>query len=306
MTLDRIYQERLLSRRVVHYSEREVYWECRTAEACECGRTEARNYPSAGPKIEHAVALGLGSSSTNPDKSALRRRWRAMVEEYTRLKLTVGTDKLAALQGCVDQMKVMQSGDYVFGLWQYSLLEDLCWTASVGQAHKKSPELIDLPTWSWASPGRQIIYPTHTAFVKHANVTLPASDNILGGELSLRRHLIIAGRFIPAQLTTRKPRKHWKYGGSFVLAIDSRHVIGSQNTRPSSWSEDHIREDFGLQAEGWDNHTQVYQVGIVRLAQGYRWDLRCTEDICIIAWRYGKAIPGSGKSCETMARLPIH
>jgi hypothetical protein len=69
-----------------------------------------------------------------------------------------------------------------------------------------------------------------------------------------------------------------------------------------------FNEDFWMQAEGWTDKSQVYDIGIVRLAQAYTsdpvWDN--TRDVCMLVWRYGKAIPASGDHRISKEGHPIY
>ena len=142
-----IYQERLLSSRVVHYTNREIVWECNETTVCQCKQpTEAhREY-----KRLHAQALDLVSPPSNADLTKIATRWRCMVSEYTWLNLTMEKDRLAAFQGCAMQVAHRREGRYLFGLWEDSLLHDMLWVVPSG-ATQRSLAHLSTPSWSWAS-----------------------------------------------------------------------------------------------------------------------------------------------------------
>lgn len=100
-----VYQERMLSKRFVHFTRNEIMWECLEASTCQCYSTGAA-FPdpkaepayddSAHPKKTYQKAIA-SLSSGNVDQ--LAREWREIVTAYSRLSLTFGKDKFPALSG---------------------------------------------------------------------------------------------------------------------------------------------------------------------------------------------------------------
>jgi hypothetical protein len=89
------FQEHLLSQRLVHFTEQEIFWECKANIDCEC--TTIRNDPNSfksdvsSPKnFTHSV----GAAGENLDGI-----WCKIVEQYTRRQLTFEKDIYPALQG---------------------------------------------------------------------------------------------------------------------------------------------------------------------------------------------------------------
>jgi hypothetical protein len=85
-----VYQEALLSPRLLHFGKSELVWECAETTACECGMVEpdigmpfsdALSFHSGafGGKATHYKAL---SPLTSPGK--LKDRWRDTVGGYAR------------------------------------------------------------------------------------------------------------------------------------------------------------------------------------------------------------------------------
>ncbi|KAJ9643715.1 hypothetical protein H2204_001860 [Knufia peltigerae] len=144
--LDRawIYQERLLAKRVVHYMEHEIMWECRTCVWCECKGHNDRNF-----KYNLAALLH--------DKDNVPRRyleWSLIVNRYTARSLFADADRLPALSGIAGRFHLPGMGRYLAGLWENSMPESLAWGASrggVGTRKMRRPREYRAPTWSWAS-----------------------------------------------------------------------------------------------------------------------------------------------------------
>ncbi|KIY00509.1 uncharacterized protein Z520_04194 [Fonsecaea multimorphosa CBS 102226] len=90
------------------------------------------------------------SRSTN-----LYAPWTKIVEQFTVSGLTKSSDKLYALSGVAERMRVLTGDNYVAGLWERNLLFDLLWYIEKGRqanwepSYRISPS--PAPSWSWAS-----------------------------------------------------------------------------------------------------------------------------------------------------------
>jgi hypothetical protein len=166
-----VYQEHLLSARVVHFGD-EVVWECAQVTKCECGHfplnsTEYDNrglgpiwsgmnpdigesYPQYGRKRAHLAAL-----HTRPE--LLQHRWYDMVGQYTRRKLTYDSDIFPALAGLAKQMMVVRKSSYLAGLWKDSMSVDLLWRCRCPSDYSR-PREWRAPTWSWAASKSPVDY----------------------------------------------------------------------------------------------------------------------------------------------------
>jgi hypothetical protein len=146
-----IFQERLLSRRVLHFGFDEVFWECMELTDCQCP-SEDQYHPKLAIKsvgYRHPV-----SDATQPTSRSQTLTWHEMVMFYTALKLTYASDRHAAILGLAREMEPYRKGSYVAGLWQDSLIADLAWTVT------KWTDKTDRsrPTWSWVSSNHTIWY----------------------------------------------------------------------------------------------------------------------------------------------------
>ncbi|KAK8078493.1 hypothetical protein PG996_004663 [Apiospora saccharicola] len=129
-----VYQEMMLSPRVLHFCEQDVSWNCRTEYKSESG-------------FNDAFVNEVGEPSSEGKRS---------VNDYTRLALTKDKDRLPTLAALAQ--KVAESrppGDqYLVGLWQHTLLWDLLWQTESfldGNRPAASPETWCGSSWSWAS-----------------------------------------------------------------------------------------------------------------------------------------------------------
>lgn len=173
-----VFQERLLSRRTLHYTPHELVFECRQGFQCEC--TIEQQIKPKGPvkfkdqflsnktlfaedwnnNLDFLFAQDNGSSTDIKErKPATDFDWYNIVEGFTQLNLTYDSDRLPALYGlCESKLRALSAPDeYLFGLWKSDLIGGLLW--QVGNSNrfgfdgcdsKRQPESF-APSWSWAS-----------------------------------------------------------------------------------------------------------------------------------------------------------
>lgn len=279
-----VYQERMLSPRVVHFGHHELFFECRAAVECECGGI--RHHGSSGAaasvlmKVEHGV-VGNSARSTIPsaefDDSLRYRRaqvWRSMVCAYTALSLTVAGDRLPAIGGLAKDMAGSRgSARYWAGVWEDAANDDLLWTVWATAARRRAPAPRNAPTWSWASVGNNVSYGDailysnldeeedlfeerlpheHFARIEACRVTSSTVDEfgtVARGELTVTG--LVARGELGHEMQVHKGRQATMYHVSFAGArfpFHADHVLGT-----------------GPQLEG-----EVMCIRMSRLAEGQR------------------------------------
>jgi hypothetical protein len=107
-----VYQERRMSRRMVHFTNSQLVWECQRFIQGEDGATLNKAESTT-------VCSGGNSASMVPD-------WQTTVEEYSRLHLSFEEDRLPAISAIVQaEMRTRKDDVYMAGMWKRSLLRDL-------------------------------------------------------------------------------------------------------------------------------------------------------------------------------------
>ncbi|KAL6824605.1 HET domain-containing protein [Trichoderma sp. SZMC 28015] len=208
-----VFQERLLSRRLLIFGPDELSWQCASHHKCECGLEELETQSDKLMKEwEDNIHVPLHSANSrrdmqrtlgnNPSHKQLRKAWRLVVEEYSRLDYTYRSDTLFAIAGLAKNFNARLGGKkYFAGIWydEYDELQgseegadwepqaetalDLLWRL----AYFKDAEREDLPepavpiSWSWAYPECEVIYPFHDDEVIN-QYTLVAS---IGGAMNV-------------------------------------------------------------------------------------------------------------------------
>ena len=156
-----VYQERMLSTRVIHFGKYEMFFECKSSIDCECGSIGSHGAGNETPValIKLELADNLSDYGTTNNKRILEsvryqsaRLWRTMVCCYTALSLTKSKDRLPAIGGLARQMRSRRGSKYLAGLWEDAFQDDLLWEVyTVPRLKKPRPYPHNAPTWSWAS-----------------------------------------------------------------------------------------------------------------------------------------------------------
>ena len=171
-----VLQERLLSPRILHFGPRGIYWTCLLGSACEhdvegigaprTGELLPDTQQLFGPSVDkvewraniqivhgrpelEALLTGQGGSTEINSLQDFHRTWAKLVRQYTCCKLTKPGDKLVALSGIAQRIQEETGFRYLAGLWEQTILHDLCWFKS--RRPEPRPVEYRAPSWSWAS-----------------------------------------------------------------------------------------------------------------------------------------------------------
>jgi hypothetical protein len=151
------FQERLLSRRILHYTDKQIYWECRT-QVCTEDLIPRSPGQSSYPGILTSV---LQSRSSVGDKSGVVDLWNSFIisKSYAARKLTYASDRLPAISALARVFSHFISSSYLAGLWDYDLVSGLCWHRK-GNSQPGVRLNNTCPSWSWASLDSDIWFPS--------------------------------------------------------------------------------------------------------------------------------------------------
>ena len=146
-----VFQERLLAPRVLHFTEKQIFWECFNDRKCE-------GFPSILPLHnqrrlkDFELLFGAKAPKKTPDTVLsifAFDMWAHFIREYTMCALTRSTDKLIALSGLAQLFQEATGDEYVAGMWMSRLPSFLGWY--VNRPASKSSSEYCAPSWSWAS-----------------------------------------------------------------------------------------------------------------------------------------------------------
>lgn len=205
------FQERLLGRRIVHYTKSEIVWECLTCLECECNSLDGftRNPLLMIRRLAAETTRRQGRSS---EDSLLL--WRDLVAQYSQRQLTFRKDTLPALSGLARNWASNGLGRYLAGLWESDLQRGLLWKSARWDFSEQSNEregavsVSTAPSWSWAKLQRPVDWinehqnaTSHTQYrVQILFVSCAAKGKNPFGEVD-DGILIVAGRAVMATLS---------------------------------------------------------------------------------------------------------
>ena len=146
------FQENVLSKRVVHFTDVGVLWECAQGMVFE------DSWPHEDFRDDGLVRRLW---TLERDNNAIAASWRELVTSYSARDLTRASDRLPAISGIAAQVAKRSGLQYAAGLWKANLLRDLLWVTKYSKYSKYPsgslsndhplPKLLQAPSWSWAS-----------------------------------------------------------------------------------------------------------------------------------------------------------
>lgn len=135
-------QERLVSKRVLHFTERMLYYECRQFDWMEDDRP-------AFAAVTRTPWLGTRPAGYHASpRDTLYDSWYTLTGRYSTRCLTKAEDKLPALSGVAHEMARLSGDAYLAGLWKGDLSSGLLWN-TIGQ-DTRPVSFYRSPSWSWA------------------------------------------------------------------------------------------------------------------------------------------------------------
>lgn len=134
-------QERVLARRILHYTSTQMYFECEHGITGEEGPTGQDRFCSLTDDLDRCKEV-LDAKT--------KRKWSGLVKEYGHRELTRPTDRLPAISGLAKLFQQIQGGpEYVAGLWSDDLISGLTWGSCNTSDNKKPFTAYVGPSWSW-------------------------------------------------------------------------------------------------------------------------------------------------------------
>ena len=147
-----IYRERQLSRRVLHFTDKELIWECCGVEGTSFA---SETLPGGAPSMhsssnsDHKYQVGRLQQGLAESAEESYATWNDICEKLSEKYLTKPSDMPIVLSGLAkDFSHVLPTDEYVAGLWRSTLPQSLLWHTR----DFKSDNLEYIaPSWSWLS-----------------------------------------------------------------------------------------------------------------------------------------------------------
>ncbi|KAI1737088.1 HET-domain-containing protein [Xylaria scruposa] len=169
-----IFQEWILSRRIIYYTDYGLFFECQTHSPQNDGQERA--WPISSSRYGLKVLIGLGK--TPPDEL-----WYRLIESYSfRDLMRPEEDRLVALGGIKDAFEeiLQQSSgthwslEYIAGLWISDIHYGLLWHQE--QDSWSNSKVKNFPSWSWASFIAKVRWPKRAQAITKACEISPAEQ----------------------------------------------------------------------------------------------------------------------------------
>jgi hypothetical protein len=170
-----VFQERTLSRRILHFAKSEIFWECqhlRTSESSLVSKSTS-NQP-----IERMTFIAPTPRSLPLLTTETVRHWAICIRGFTPGALSHPSDKLVAISGLAKKLAVRYQGNtYVAGLWREHIEVQLLWMP-LGSVHRR-PFEYRAPSWSWASVDGAVVMHNVAEGAKSVSVVLSVNTQLV-------------------------------------------------------------------------------------------------------------------------------
>ncbi|KAH8588557.1 heterokaryon incompatibility protein-domain-containing protein [Bisporella sp. PMI_857] len=145
-----VFQERYLAPRTLHFTNEQIFFECRHSTTCETWQCGSRSFLHFEIDFPRQIDF---------------KAWPRIVEHYTQGQLSFQKDKFVAISGVARQFAAKSENEYIAGLWKTMLERALCWMVVrswdneiVKEVEEKERKVCIAPGWSWASTSCPIRY----------------------------------------------------------------------------------------------------------------------------------------------------
>ncbi|KAJ3540687.1 hypothetical protein NM208_g4951 [Fusarium decemcellulare] len=280
-----VMQERLLSRRTLHFSRHQIAWSCYALTTSEHEREDGLSWVDR-------LKPDLITTDQPGTELQVAHWWLRTVQEYAGRQLSYPEkDKLVAIAGIARVFNHVRRFKYLAGIFRAHLPWALLWhrrhirrwtekdQAIDDQPHGREPFAPGgVPSWSWASSNFPIdSYPVRTHLdcllegeslvdIKGAEVDLSDTGNpygqVTGGEIEFEGYLGLKEDFDHDGYTTHYDGRFKENGGTYW------HIPLIQ-ARRGTWPD-----LFGIIVQGNEGTGLFYRVGIFKVgAEGVSRDI---------------------------------
>lgn len=137
------FQEWLLSPRILHWTAKGLFRECRSFHGILeiSQKRKSSSYP-----------FGVRDVLERSDIDALGTGWCELVSRFSCMDLTYSRDRLYAIHGIAQRLSQQWSDEYFIGVFRSHLMQGLIWH-SRPEFPRRTRNESRFPTWSWASRG---------------------------------------------------------------------------------------------------------------------------------------------------------
>jgi hypothetical protein len=203
-----VWQENVLSSRILHYTQAELIWECKSEIQSE-----------DGAKPRGFYSMGLSQKLLYAKKDPYYT-WHYLIESYSVRQLTFESDRLPAVSGVASRIHGIVGSEYLAGLWKANMPMELCWSvdyiSSLSSTTQLPPNSFIAPSWSWASVNGALSFVDRdpkTRFdslltIVDVKCSVPGLNQY--GEVT-DGFLVLQGLVVPITVNCGNPHDCWTY-----------------------------------------------------------------------------------------------
>jgi hypothetical protein len=142
----------------VHFSNAQLFWECKSKAATEDGMLAWQKGVTSHITTLNSLPGALAS------RDEMNQAWDLVVESYSARTLTFRRDKLSALAGMISHFQEIMGDTPLIGLWRQDLPAGLLWViksprqVEVVKGEGEPNDLLGIPSWSWCSVDGPVSY----------------------------------------------------------------------------------------------------------------------------------------------------
>jgi hypothetical protein len=148
-----VFQERILSPRIIHFARDQVFWECASLRAADV--SSFGDISLYSPYSEFLKRWYEDNPSGDLDAlQTAKTNWVLLVTAYSGTKVTFPRDRLVAISAVarrICRLRNLNQEDYIAGLWRPGLARQLMWNVVAPWTSDPPPATYQAPSWSWAS-----------------------------------------------------------------------------------------------------------------------------------------------------------
>jgi hypothetical protein len=147
-----VTQERLLSRRILHFTLQGIIWECHQARTH--GKSAVLGVSDYKPVLSQLRSPSRGKNDLNTND------WFEFVSQYSATEFTNAEGRLIALSSLARVLhhRIGYKDVYCAGIWKNRLVVNLLWFCRDPPHAQSAKRLATVPTWSWASSSGPVAY----------------------------------------------------------------------------------------------------------------------------------------------------
>jgi hypothetical protein len=232
-----VFQERMLSPRIVHFLSQELMWECCAGTMCECSESWELDI------TKDDVNTQLRDNASIHD---IQKHWGYLVSQYTAKTLTFPADIFPALQGLA-KLVPQSMGRYLAGHWENTLVQSLSWNQS-GAGHCR-PREWRAPTWSWASTTGSVEWqpPGIPKVALLSANTVPKGPDPTGELAS--GELVLRGRCVTGCIVHHDGKDRYGFVSSAAIRFEHGGEV-FESTRHVGYEVKQVWWDYSVEDEG--------------------------------------------------------